>query len=58
MPTNAPRVRFHAAIAAGRLGIKETIPPVLQLLKANNDADPYLRHAGVMALALSFGRTG
>ena len=45
-----PRVRFQAALAAGRLGIKETIAPVLKMLKENNDADPYLRHAGVMAL--------
>ncbi|MSQ96167.1 MAG: c-type cytochrome [Gemmataceae bacterium] len=46
-----PRVRFHAALAAGKLGIKEVVPTVLAMLKANKDADPYLRHAGVMALA-------
>src|SRR5262249_39638734 len=45
-----PQVRFHAAIAAGKLGVKEVIPSVLKMLHANNDADPYLRHAGVMAL--------
>ncbi len=45
-----PRVQFHAAMAAGKLGIKETIPSVLAMLRKNKDADPYLRHAGVMAL--------
>lgn len=46
-----PRVRFQAALAAGKLGIKETVPAVLKMLQANKDDDPYLRHAGVMALA-------
>src|ERR1019366_1409554 len=45
-----PRVRFQAAMAVGRLGITETIAPGLKMLKENNDADPYLRHAGLMAL--------
>jgi quinoprotein glucose dehydrogenase len=47
-----PRVRFQAALAVGHLhDNKEALPAVLDMLKANNDADPYLRHAGVMALA-------
>ncbi|MBI3822381.1 MAG: HEAT repeat domain-containing protein, partial [Planctomycetes bacterium] len=46
----APRVRFFAALAAGRMGERAAMPAVLDMLKANNDADPYLRHAGVMAL--------
>ncbi|MBI2808580.1 MAG: HEAT repeat domain-containing protein [Planctomycetes bacterium] len=45
-----PRVRFQAALAAGKIGVKEVIASVLKMLKANNDTDPYLRHAGVMAL--------
>ena len=45
-----PRIRFQAALAAGKLGNKEMIPGVLDLLKSNKDDDPYLRHAGVMAL--------
>jgi quinoprotein glucose dehydrogenase len=45
-----PRARFHAAMAAGKLGLKEMIAPVLKMVKENNDVDPYLRHAGVMAL--------
>jgi quinoprotein glucose dehydrogenase len=46
-----PRVRFFAALAAGKLGSTATVPAVLALLEENADADPYLRHAGVMALA-------
>jgi quinoprotein glucose dehydrogenase len=45
-----PRVRFQAAMAAGKLGLPGAIPPVLAMLQSNKDADPYLRHAGVMAL--------
>lgn len=46
-----PRVRFFAGLAAGKHGDQKTVPAVLDMLRANNDADPYLRHAGVMALA-------
>ncbi len=45
-----PRVRFFAAQAAGKFRSREVLPDVLNMLKENNDADPYLRHAGVMAL--------
>jgi quinoprotein glucose dehydrogenase len=45
------RVRFFAALALGRLGRSEAVEPVLQMLRENDDKDPYLRHAGVMALA-------
>ncbi len=45
------RVRFFAAMALGKLGNKEAVPAVLEMLRANNDQDPYLRHAGMMALA-------
>jgi quinoprotein glucose dehydrogenase len=44
------RVRFFAAISLGKLGRNEAIPAVLQMLRDNSDKDPYLRHAGVMAL--------
>jgi quinoprotein glucose dehydrogenase len=47
----APRPRFFAAIALGRLGRPECVPAVLEMLRANDATDPYLRHAGVMALA-------
>jgi quinoprotein glucose dehydrogenase len=47
----SPRVRFFAAIALGKLGRAPAIEPLLQMLRANADQDPYLRHAGVMGLA-------
>jgi len=46
-----PRVRFHAAMAAAQIGDATMLPQILNLLKVNKDQDPYLRHAGVMALA-------
>jgi quinoprotein glucose dehydrogenase len=46
----APRRRFFAALALGRLGNAEAIGPVVAMLRDNADRDPYLRHAGVMAL--------
>jgi quinoprotein glucose dehydrogenase len=46
------RVRLFAAIALGRLGRKEAVGPLLDLLRENADRDPFLRHGGVSALAL------
>jgi quinoprotein glucose dehydrogenase len=57
-----PRVRFFSAIAFGKIdpnsvGLPRTpvseigrVLPLLDLLKANNDKDAYLRHAAVMGL--------
>jgi quinoprotein glucose dehydrogenase len=45
-----PRVRFFAAQALGKTGAKNAVGPVLDMLRANNDKDAYLRHVGVMAL--------
>jgi quinoprotein glucose dehydrogenase len=45
-----PRVRFMAAMAAGKIGAREAIPDILDMLRTNKDEDAYLRHAGVMAL--------
>lgn len=45
------RVRFFAAKSLGKYGRRESIPPLVAMLEANNDEDPYLRHAGVMGLA-------
>ncbi len=45
-----PRVRFQAALTLGKISDKDALEPVLQLLRENADKDPYLRHAGVMAL--------
>jgi quinoprotein glucose dehydrogenase len=46
-----PRVRFHAALGLGRLGEKLSLEQVLTLIEKNQDRDPYLRHAGAVALA-------
>lgn len=45
-----PRVRFQAATAVGKLHSRKSLPAVWKLIEAGGD-DPYLRHAGVMALA-------
>lgn len=45
-----PRVRFFAALSLGHFGRREALPSILALLRDNADKDPYLRHAGVMAL--------
>jgi quinoprotein glucose dehydrogenase len=44
------RSRFFAAIALGRIGDSDAVAPVLAVLKANDNRDAHLRHAGVMAL--------
>ena len=44
-----PRVSFQAAMATGKLAHREALPEVWKLIAAAGD-DPYLRHAGVMAL--------
>ena len=47
----APRVRFFAAQALGRLKYQKAIPALIGMLRENNDGDVYLRHAAVLALA-------
>lgn len=47
----SPRVKFFAAQSLARLKAKNIKEPVLSLLSKNADQDPYLRHAGTMALA-------
>jgi quinoprotein glucose dehydrogenase len=44
------RVRYYGVLGLGRLGGTDAVEPVIQALRDNNDADPFLRHAGVMAL--------
>ena len=44
------RVRSLAAMSLGRQGSAADVPALIALLKENNDADPWLRHAAVMAL--------
>jgi quinoprotein glucose dehydrogenase len=47
---DADRSRFFAAIALGRLGDSDAVAPTLAMLKANDNRDAHLRHAGMMAL--------
>lgn len=46
----SPRVRMYAALAAGRLGAKDMIPHILEMV--GDTSDLYLRHAGSHALSL------
>lgn len=60
MTDREPRVLAAAAVSYGRLGMPQVLvfpgseqtyfAPLFGLLKSNNDADPYLRHAAVMGL--------
>ncbi len=45
-----PRVRYAAAMAAGKLQIATAMTNVTAMLVENSDADPMLRHAGIMAM--------
>ena len=47
-----PRVRYFGILGLGKLGGLDAVEPVIQSLRDNNDVDPFLRHAGVMALTL------
>jgi putative heme-binding domain-containing protein len=44
-------VQFFAAQALGRMGAKQAVNPLLDLIKQNQDQDVYLRHAAVLALS-------
>jgi len=44
------RPKFFAGIALGKLGRQEALPALLEMLRANDNQDRYLRHAGVMGL--------
>ncbi len=46
----SPRVRFFAAMALAKHREPGSNPALLELLRDNNDRDPYLRHAAVMGL--------
>ena len=47
----SPRVRYFAALALANLGTSASLVPLITMLEENNNSDPMLRHAGVMALA-------
>lgn len=44
------RVQSIAAMALGKLGKKEAVGPLFEMMRANGDQDPWLRSAGVIAL--------
>ncbi len=46
-----PRTQLYATQALGRIGAKQAITPIIEMLAANNDTDVYLRQAGAIALA-------
>ncbi|MBK7947919.1 MAG: HEAT repeat domain-containing protein [Deltaproteobacteria bacterium] len=48
---SSPRVRFFAAQAVGRLADRESLEPLIALLRENEDRDVFLRHAAVQALS-------
>lgn len=45
-----PRVRFFAAMTAGKLADKQAIEPLVALLQSNDNQDAFSRHAAVWAL--------
>jgi quinoprotein glucose dehydrogenase len=47
---SSPRVRFFAAMSLAKLGRRQAVPALVEMLRENADKDPYLRHAGVMGL--------
>src|SRR6185503_1091664 len=46
----SPRVRFFAAMGLGKIGKREALPAVIEFLRANDNGDRMLQHAGIMAL--------
>lgn len=46
----SPRIRLHAAMALSKLKHRPAADPIIAMIRSNADADPFLRHAGVMAL--------
>ncbi len=46
----SPRVRFFAAIVAGKRNMIGYYGPICDMLKENDNRDVYLRHAGIFAL--------
>jgi quinoprotein glucose dehydrogenase len=47
-----PRVRFFGVLGLGKLGVPDAAETIVRVLKENNDADPFVRHACVMALTV------
>lgn len=47
----APRVRFFAAEGLSKVGTREHRAALVEMIAAAGDADPFLRHAGILGLA-------
>lgn len=45
------RVRFHAAIAIGKLKVPAATEALIEMARVNEDGDAYIRHAAVTGLA-------
>ena len=50
MADGSARPRFFATMSLGKLGRRDAIPAILEKFRKDGGHDPYLRHAGVMAL--------
>lgn len=46
-----PRVRYFATMGLARFRRVNSIPAIVEMLRDNQDKDPFLRHAGAVALA-------
>ncbi len=49
------RVRYFAVLSAGRYGDPRAVDRIISVLRENGERDPYLRHAGMMALTIIEG---
>ena len=47
----AARVKFHAALALGRIGVRDATDRLMEMARDEGPTDPLLRHAAVMGLA-------
>ena len=57
MRSKNARTRYFAAITLGKIGTDRTVEPILELLADNNNADPLIRHAGIMALVYQWNKS-
>ncbi|MCC6726220.1 MAG: HEAT repeat domain-containing protein [Saprospiraceae bacterium] len=46
-----PRLQFYAAECLGQIKHEAALQPLIDLIRANNDKDLYIRHAAVLALS-------
>ena len=51
----SPVIRVHAMMAVGRTGASDCLNDVAKILVENDDKDPIVRHAGIMAFAGAIG---